>query len=239
MIASAEGNWSGSYGMDPEQFLTGDESLAWSWESRAILELVRERGSYDLHPARRRGGAPTPAVWEGFVASQTSVRVSETPVRCDNGDQAHSIGYRTPRIERSAFFAHILPRRDVRESTQQFYPGVSTFLQADAGFVVQHLCRYGIGYYTIPGGSEMSYSNPLFKAPSPHRFKQASHKEASHNERRFSAPPYDESFTYTDAAAPNYLATGSFKARVRFVGFPRSQLRKEARALREYAKGGG
>ena len=243
MIASAEGNWSGSYGTDPEFHINGDESLAWSWESRSILQLVRERGHYELSPPNPPGGGrPLPGVWEGSVASRTTVRVGystdKTPVYCDNGSNAHSRGFRSPRIERGGWYAVIVPRRDVRESVQQLYPGTSSFLEARAGFTVSHLCRYGTGYYSIPGGSEQSYGNVLLRAPSPHRFKQASHKEASRNERRFSAPPYDESWTYEDPSAPNYSASGSFKARVRFVGFPRSQLRKEARALRDYANAG-
>jgi hypothetical protein len=110
-----------------------------------------------------------------------------------------------------------------------------------AGFSIRHFCAYGIGYHHMPAGSLESYQLAHLRAPSAGRFKQASHREASRSERRFSAPPHDESWTIDRGefpGTPNFSAAGSYQARVRFAGFPRNRLREETRRLREYADGG-
>ncbi len=244
MIATAQGSWQGSYGMDSQDTLNGEESMSWGWESRSILELVRSGGRHELIPARRRSGRQAaPGVFEGHATSQTSVRWygAEHPVSCENGAQSHSIGFRDPRIDPSASYALIEPRQDVTEEVQRLYPGTRSFLRVSAGFSIRHFCAYGIGYHYMPAGSLESYQLAHLRAPSAGRFKQASHREASRSERRFSAPPHDESWTINRGdfpGTPNFSAAGSYQASVRFAGFPRKRLREETRKLREYADGG-
>jgi hypothetical protein len=244
MIASAQGAWQGSYGDNPQDSINGAESMSWGWESRSIVELVRQGNRHELISARRRSGRQAaPGVWKGYMASETSVQSYGAlhPVSCENGAQSHAIRIGDPRLAQSGDFALIEPRRHVPEGIQRLYPGTSSFLRVSGGLSIRHLCAYGLGAYTMPGGSEQAYDLAHLRAPPPRRFKQASHDEASRSERRFDAPPYDESWALEPgdiSSSPNYLARGSYKARVQFVGFPRKRLRAETRALREYANGG-